>query len=380
MAPVLIQAAPLVTASGSVATAIFNSTVGNTNDSGELRLILVYVVNTNSAYPPPVTAPVAQTAGGATITATWALIQGQAGTGYWAGIYAVLIPGSASMKKVVLTWNTGSAGEIYCEEYSGIAYPLTWAKDTVTSLSHSSTASTATFGTAISPSSGTELLVSLVATTAANGTSSSVAPTWTGTPALSLGLGYQGTYLFTGNLVTNTASALPAGNWPTSRAWIQVTSYFRASYTGTGPVQPSAARISLAITGAAQPAGALIAAPVSASAQPATAAIGASGSVTVNRTTTAAAVISVTPTPTLNANAVLSYVGTNLQPTSGAIAGPPFSPQIFMGPGNNLTEALSTSYFALSGDIDGANAGVYIGGATGWADSFTFVIDGGKAT
>ena len=82
----------------------------------------------------------------------------------------------------------------------------------------------------------------------------------------------------------------------------------------------------------------------------------------------------------LVAGAALVVISGVAPTTSGAIAGPPFSPQIFMGPGNNLTEALSTSYFALSGDIDGANAGVYIGGATGWADSFTFVIDGGKAT
>ena len=366
-----VQVAPYQNPVSSFATLTLPATAGLGN------LIVVYVENSNSSsWTGSVIAT--DSAGTNLSGGSFTLVKGTAGTGYWLGIFAILAP--AGTKKINVAWSAGNLGVCYAEEYSGNAAPLANCIDTSAGLSHASGTSTSGGGLAtISPSAGTGLLVGAVTTTATNGTSSGTPPAWSGTPVLTLGLSWQNTTLFTGWLVTNTASAAPVGTWVTSRAWIEVTAYFKASFAGT-TTQPASARISQVQTPTGQPTGARVAAPITA-AQPAGAMIGSASTLTGTATESAGAVVSVTPTPTQLANAVLKVTATDGQPASAMVAGPPFSPLILMGPGNNLTEALGTSYFALSGDIDGGGPATPIrsGPATGALDLFTFVIDGGKS-
>lgn len=80
--------------------------------------------------------------------------------------------------------------------------------------------------------------------------------------------------------------------------------------------------------------------------------------------------------PALAAGARVRTAPTSTLAAGGAIQGP-WTPQILMGTGNVLAEALGSQYLVLSGDIDGGDASSHQAASP---NPFTYVIDGGRSS
>jgi hypothetical protein len=314
------------------------------------NLILLYVLNSNNGTLPGT--PLARQ--GTTTLGNFQLVDSKAGTGFCAAIYAILAP--AGMDNVNLSWGFGSFGYMYAEEWSGNAPGTTGSGlnlipnciDTHASINGTSANKTSGIS-GISPTNSNSLLVGLAAQTGTNGGLGS--PAWNGTPSLTSGSGTLSNQIFTGYLAsTSQASAAPVGNWVTSRAWVEVTAYFKPAVTVTKQQQINA-DISRTPT-SQQQIGAYLSNP---SAK--------------------------TKTQQINADIKRSNLFT--QPIGGYIGTPPFSPLILMGSGNNIDQAQGSIYFELSGDLDGGGPATGIGVAgtpTGALLTYSIIIDGGEAT